>query len=237
MAASDKDSRDRNERAILDHVELYRLTIAPSIERLLFPADEYPGDEARGRAVDALEELVRRGKLLAREFPKAKGAMRGASYYVLPAAKALDDAQGINFDLQTLWLSTLTEHRYYRLTKPEIARLFATPPHHHVRHVVGDVGDGPFVARVYPSAVPVKETVARVKQFMSEARGKHGLASWVDAGDYGFCILVDNQRKVEAVGEAMMARRQGGGALADEARIQVAFAPTAGVVSQAIDEL
>jgi hypothetical protein len=102
---------------------------------------------------------------------------------------------------------------------------------------VGDEGDGPFVARIYPSKVEVKETIPRLKQFISEARTKHGLASWIESGDYGFCVLADNHKKVEAVGEAVVSKRQGAGALADQARIQVAFAPTAGKVSQAMSEL
>ena len=226
--------------AILAHVELYRLTIAPVVERLFFLADHNAGDQASVRAAETLDTLVSRGRLLARQFPKVKGATVGETYYVLPAGKSAKepgDAQTMDFDLQTLWFAALSEQRFHRLSVAETRQLFVTPPHHHVRHVLGDVGDGPFVGRVYPSKVEVKETVARLKQFMSEARTKHALGPWIDDGDYGFCLLADNHRKVEALGEAVMSRRQGAGALADQARILVAYAPTAGIVSQAMSEL
>ncbi len=240
MTKVDLDPGDNHEAEILAHVELYRLTIAPAVERLFFPQDQYPDGDARMAAADVLDALVSCGRLVAREFPKAKGAAAGEKYYVLPATKSSKepgDSQTIDFDLQTLWFATLSEHRFHRLSVTETRRLFTSPPHHHVRHVVGDVGDGPFVARIYPSKVAGKETVVRLKQFMSEARTKHGLGSWIDFGDYGFCVLADNHKKVEAVGDAVMSNRQGAGALADQARIQVAFAPTAGNVSEAMSEL
>jgi hypothetical protein len=188
-------------------------------------------------AQDALEALVRKGRLMARCFPNAQGAATGESYYVTNSAKDLGDAQTIDFELQTLWFSTLSEHRYHRLTIAEIRQLIRTPPHHHIRHVVGDVGDGPFIGRVYASKVGIKDTVGRLKQFMSEARTKHGLGSWVDTGDYGFCVLLDSHTKVEAMADAVMSNRQGAGAIADKARIHVAFAPTSENVSEAIGEL
>lgn len=240
ITKEDKDVGARRKTAILDHVELYRLTILPAIERLFFSEDQLPDNEGRLQATETLDELVSRGKLVVRSFPAAKGTADGETYYVLPATKSVKepgDSQTIDFDLQTLWFATLSEHRFHRLSVTEIRRLFASPPHHHVRHVLGDVGDGPFLSRIYPSKVAVKETILRLKQFMSEGRTKHGLGPWIDAGDYGFCILVDSYQKVQAVADAVMSKRQGGAAFADQARIQVAFAPTASNVSQAMGEL
>lgn len=240
MTRVELDCDDNYEAQILPHVELYRLTIAPAVERLFFPANKYPNDGGRIAAVDALDDLVRRGKLISREFPKVKGAAGGERYFVLPATKSSKepgDSQTIDFDLQTLWFATLSEHRFHRLSLAETRRLFASPPHHHVRHVLGDMGDGPFVSRIYPSKVEVKETIPRLKQFITEARSKHGLGSWIDAGDYGFCVLADNHKKLQVIGDAVMSKRHGAGALADQARIQVAFAPTASKVSEAISEL
>lgn len=226
--------------AILDHVELYRLTIIPAVERLFFSSERYSEGEGRRRAKELLSALVQKGKLVLRPFPKSKDTSQGESYYVLPETKSVkepSDSQTIDFDLQALWFSTLSEHRYHRLTLTEIRRLLPHPPHHHVRHVVGDCGDGPWMARLYPSKVDIKETLVRLKHFIREARTKHELGPWIESGEYGFCVLVDNYKKVEAVGEAVMSKRQRGGALAHQARIQVAFAPTAGNVSQAISEL
>jgi len=239
MTVEDLGERARRDEAILDHVELYRLTIAPAVERLFFSEEKFPGGGAQ-RAADALAALVRLGKLVAHKFPKARGGSTGETYYAPPpnkSTKKSSDAQGVNFDLQTLWLCALSETRCYRLSLSETRGLFPTPPHHHVRHVIGDLGDGPFVSRIYPSSVDVSGTVANLKKFINEARSKHRLGDWIDSGDYGFCVLADHPQKVERVAEAVMSKRQGAGALADLARIEVAFAPTAGNVSQAMSEL
>lgn len=240
MLLNEVELSKRRDSVILSHVELYRLTITPAVERIFYGTGQSSNDAARLQAVEALEELVTQKKLVARSFPNANGAGGGETYYVLPAPrqkKLPADSQAIDFDLQTLWLATLSEQRFHRLTVTDIRRLFPAPPHHHVRHVIGDCGDGPCVYRIYPSKVGVKESVSRLKQFISEARTKYGLGSWLDCGDYGFTILVDNHRKAQAISEAVISKRQGAGALADQVRIQVAFAPTASNVTQAIAEL
>ncbi len=239
MTVEDLGERPQRDEAILAHVELYRLTIAPAVERLYFPEENFPG-QGRQRAADALAVLVRLGKLVARKFPQARGSSIGETYYVLPpnkSSKKSSDAQGVNFDLQTLWLCALSETRSYRLSLSETRELFPTPPHHHVRHVIADMGDGPFVSRIYPSSVDVSATVANLKKFINEARSKHRLGDWIDSGDYGFCVLADHPQKVEGVAAAVTSKRQGAGALADLARIEVALAPTASNVSQAVSEL
>lgn len=224
------------EETILAHVELYRLTIAPAVERLFFSRETAGGDGATV-AADVLNETVRQGRLIARKLPGVKGAEE--NYYVLPptkASKRTSDAQGVNFDLQTLWFCALSDARSYRLSLEETRRLFLRPPHHHVRHVITDQGDGPYVLRIYPTSVDVKSTVANLKKFIAEARSKHQLGDWIDAGDYGFCVLADHRQKVERIAEAMSTRRPGAGALAELARIEVAFAPTAVNVAEALSQ-
>ena len=224
------------EEAILAHVELYRLTIAPAVERIFF-SKEIVGSDGAAKAVAALAELVKQGRLVAHKLPGVKGAEE--NYYVLPLTKATkrtSDAQGVNFDLQTLWFCALSEARSYRLSLEETRKVFPRPPHHHLRHVITDQGDGPYVLRIYPTSVDVKSTVANLKKFIAEARSKHQLGDWIDAGDYGFCVLADHPQKVERIAEAVIAKRQGAGALAELARIEVAFAPTAVNVAEALSQ-
>jgi len=223
------------EEAILTHVELYRLTIAPVVERLFFSQERAGSDGAAAAASDILAELVCQRRLAAHKLPGVKGTEE--NYYVLPPTKATkrtSDAQGVNFDLQTLWFCAMSEVRSYRLSLEETRRLFPRPPHHHVRHVITDQGDGRYILRIYPTSVDVKSTVANLKKFIAEARSKHQLGDWIDAGDYGFCVLVDHLQKVERIADAVIARRPGAGALAELARIEVAFAPTAANVSEAL---
>lgn len=221
------------EEEILAHVELYRLTIAAAVERLFF-SQEPPGSDGAA-AADVLAELVRQGRLTAHKLPGAKGGEE--TYYVLPptqSSKRTSDAQGVNFDLQTLWFCAFTEPPSYRLSLQETRMLFPRPPHHHVRHVITEHGDGPYVLRIYPTSVDVKSTVANLKKFIAEARSKHQLGDWIDTGDYGFCVLADHRHKVERIAEAVIAKRPGAGALAELARIEVAFAPTAVNVAEAL---
>jgi hypothetical protein len=225
------------EDEILAHVELYRLTIAAVVARIVFSQGSAESDGAATAAADILAQLVRQGRLAAHKLPGPKGEEE--TYYVLPptkSSKRTSDAQGVNFDLQTLWFCALSETPSYRLSLQETRRIFPRPPHHHVRHVVTEQGDGPYVLRIYPTSVDVKSTIANLKKFIAEARSKHQLGEWIDAGDYGFCVLADHPQKVERIAEAVIAKRPGAAALAELGRIEVAFAPTAVNVAEALGQ-
>ena len=223
---------DRNQhatdRAIIDHVALYKLTIAAAAERLFFAA--LPGGggaQTSLRTRNALDALVQHKRLVRGKFPQ------GEPFYVLPGVKRPPNTQTIDYDLAALWLCAMQPGlRFHRLETAEIRKLFPSPPHHHVRHVVGDAGDGPVVYRLYPTAVDVKTTLKRLKGFIAETRTRLGLASWLEAGDYGFIVCCETDAKSAQVAELVMSRA--GERLADEARIIVATAPTSASIAKGV---
>lgn len=219
--------RQAADRAIIDHVNLYKLTIAAAVERLFFAA--VPGEDAAGaslRTRTALDALVQQKQLVRGKFPQ------GEPFYVLPGVKRPPNTQTVDYDLAALWLCTMQPwQRFHRLETAEIRKLFPSPPHHHVRHLLGDAGDGPVVFRIYPTAVDVKTTLKRLKGFIAETRTRLGLAAWLDAGDYGFIVCCETETKSAHVAELVTFPRDGQ-RLADDARIIVATTPTSASLSK-----
>lgn len=220
MAAETAEQRERRDACILEHVALYRLTLAAVVQRLFFPEEHYPDrDEAKKRAGDTLSALCRQQKLRAHKFPG------GLAYYTLRHAKPAN-TQAIDFDLATLWICCLDKNRSYRLETAEVRRLFETPPHHHLRHCLTPEDDGPVIYRIYPTTVDVKTTISYLKKHIVDARNRRGLADWIDLGDYGFWVATETEAKAEKLAEALRHTTSTRPALVDGARLVVSVVPT-----------
>lgn len=221
--------RERRDALLLAHVNLYQLTLPSVARRLFFPAAIYPQrDEAKKRCGDMLSALVRAKKISKHIFSS------GESYYTL-AGKRSGNTQAIEYDLGTLWLCCMESKRFHRLSTAELRGLFATPPHHHIRHCVSEEDGGPVVYRLYFSTADVKSTVLQSRRHLTEARNKHGLRLWVESGDYGFIVCSESEQKSQDIADALQRSTAGGGSLHDQARFLVATVPTSATV-QASDE-
>ena len=222
--ADDSTSREQRDQRILAHVELYQLTIARVVCRLFFPSSQNSDREVAKKVCgDALAALVRAKRLVCHKFPN------GEPYYALPT-KTPPNSQTIDYDLGTLWLCCMERKRFYRLATADVRRLFATPPHHHVRHCLSNEVDGTVAYRLYFSSVDAKSSIVQTKKHLSESRNKYGLKNWVECGDYGFIICCESEQKSRDIADALTRSTTDGGALHEQARFIVATVPTSATI-------
>jgi len=204
------------EAAIMRHVDLYKLTITACVEKAL----SFAHSPERPSAKAVLDSLIASKQLRTDEFPS------GEKYYTRYGASRPSNTQTIDYDLATLWLCFMEPKlRFYRIETTELRSLMPFPPHHHIRHVIGEHNDGNVVYRVYPTAVDVRTTLKRLKHFVSELRNKHRLGDWLNNGDYGFVICCETEQKKLQLADSITSTRNGS-RLADDARMVVTTTPT-----------
>lgn len=208
---------------ILRHVGLYRITLRPVLERVIF----------EGRSCGAvLQRLRSEGLLQVGKFP------RNVSYYqltpkatailALPVSRATPfGAQALHTHLAVLWFCCMGQARRFRLEPEKLGRLFPkqTPSGDHC--LDEEKKDKPRIYRLYaPDAHAATRNVVReIRASFHESTDNRELDKWVEAHRYAFAILVETPERRAALKAALKATYEGDRPLTGHAYFRVEVVP------------
>jgi hypothetical protein len=94
----------------------------------------------------------------------------------------------------------MSTYRRHRLTRPQLARCFGTdaPPDNVFHFASEELGTPTIFRAVFASSVDSRQ-IERIKKHVGEAKRNPSIRPWLEAGDYGFAVLVPWREKVDAM--------------------------------------
>jgi hypothetical protein len=193
--------------AILHHVARYRIGLNEVLSRLFFA-----GKDA-GRVVGLLTKdtpqrpalLKRHARKLRNNFSYVTLTPAGASRIGLSGKRASSSLSGPALDraIQLAVFCCLDQHRRHRLERRDLVRAFSesgTPPDN-IFHVATHELTYPAILRAVFATTADRRQIDRLARHVNEARKNASIRSYLEAGDYGFAVLVPWPDKIELVRE------------------------------------
>ncbi len=231
---------------ILRHVALYGLTFTYPVQRLFFPEDKFENREnALERAGDALHGLACAGLLTTTYQKEPLRFNKDYKYYILTkeGANRVGAKPGVtkppkdtSTSLAILWMCTMEKKRFYRVEHDELQSILGDrAPHHNVYHVLSEDKFGPVVYRVYASDSEPSDVLKHAaKNCLEPALNNSTLRPLVDVGDYGFAILLPDERRRSATQKLFAKAKEDGPSLSRIARFTIRLGPTPQTLAEAI---
>jgi hypothetical protein len=189
----------------LEHFAMYGIGLPAVITQLFFDGRQ---------CGHVLKKLAEEGGPLA-AFPRALPG--GLTYYRLShrgtalvnapkersqplGSAALDLAIGLAY-----FCCLAGPARRHRAERKDLLPFFGdnnTPPAN-TAHILSDELGHPAIFRVYQATGSFGHTVQRVGEHLSQARGFPAIRPWLEAGDFGVCVLVPAAQKVQPCRSAL----------------------------------
>ncbi len=214
---------EKRDLAILRHVGLYRITLRPVLERVIF----------EGRSCGAvLQRLRSEGLLQVGKFPRNVSyyqlTPKAAALLALPVSRATPfGAQALHTHLGILWFCCMGQARRYRLEPDKLARLFPkqTLPGDHC--IDEEKQDKPRIYRIYvPDAhAAMRNVIREIRTNFRESTAIRELDKWVEGHRYAFAILVETPERRAALKAALKATHEGERPLSGQAYFRVEVVP------------
>ena len=193
--------------AVLHHVARYRIGLHEVLSQCFFDGKD------PGRVVGLLaKETSHRPALLKRHSRELRNNLSyvtltpaGAARVGVPLKRAANPLGGVALDkaIQLSVFCCLGSHRRHRLERQELVRAFgqtATPPKN-VFHVVTNELPYPAILRAVFATSSDRRQLDRLRRHVDETRKNHAIRPYLEAGDYGYAILVPWPDKVVALHE------------------------------------
>lgn len=193
--------------AVLRHVARYRIGLHEVLSQCFFDGKD------PGRVVGLLaKDTSQRPALLQRHSRELKNNLSyvtltpaGAARVGVSAKRAANSFGGAALDkvIQLAVFCCLGSHRRHRLERQELVRALgdtATPPDN-VFHVATNELSYPAILRAVFAASSDRRQLDRLRRHVDEARKNQAIRPYLEAGDYGFAVLVPWADKVDALRE------------------------------------
>jgi hypothetical protein len=191
--------------AVLHHVARYRIGLHEVLSRCFFDGKD------PGRVVGLLaKETSHRPALLARHSRELRNNLSyvtltpaGASRVGVPVKRATNPLGGVALDkaIQLSVFCCLGSHRRHRIERQELVRAFgdtATPPEN-VYHIATNELAYPVILRAVFATSIDRRQLDKLRRHTEEARKNQAIRPYLDAGDYGFAVLVPWADKLDAM--------------------------------------
>ena len=150
--------------------------------------------------------------------------------------------QSLYKHLAALWYCIFDSPRRYRLDQEEMAQLWADtiPGNRKVPHqpafCLANEDHGPVIYRLYPTQKSkAAQIVDEVRKKLEQDINNLSLQRWIDAGKYGYAIIVPSQDRKQEV-ERELAKLSDQNALLSAARLTVHKAPPPPLLAKALKE-
>lgn len=194
---------DRDGR-ILDHIGLYRLTLRAVLSRRFLDGSDPANVLQRLRDAGLIRE--RRQPLRPLSFYQLTDAAARVRGFSVKRARPLK-FQSLSTHLAVLWFCCMVDEDRRRLERHHLERLFP-----------GELAAGPLPPhclevkagrrRLYRIFVPGARTdaanlVHRLTGYVAAIRTQPKMGSWLEAGQYRFAVLCDNEQKIRTVDESL----------------------------------
>lgn len=180
----------------------------------------------------------------------------GVKYYLLGNSSSLLASLGFRFPkerfvppkteqsfykhIAALWYCLFDGPRRYRLDTDEMTKLWTNviPESKKVPHqpayCLSEEEQGPVVVRLYPTRKPkAAQIVEEVRKKLENDANNLKLKQWIEAGDYGYAILVPSHNRIRDVERELVKSRQQHPVLA-MSRVTVHFAPPPPLLAKAL---
>jgi hypothetical protein len=131
---------------------------------------------------------------------------RGTALLNAPKERAQPlGAEALNLALGVLYFCCLAGPvRRHRVERNDLVPFFGDDaPPANVAHLLSDEPGHPAIFRAYQATGSFGHTVQRVREHLAQARAAAHLRPWVEAGDYGVCVLVPAEEKVKPCRQAL----------------------------------